>query len=213
MGKRAILVAGIFSALLFSNSASAGHIDELGINVFIYSNDGAGNFVVQYDEYFGSDGWMWSGGAWTATYAGSPLTYSLDAGPGVLTKTSPDPFDTRAFIGLVDAGATPTAGFGAGQINTQFINDLTDAALYSALVSFSIAGYDPNETYLVSIASNDCCFVVGSGGPNFNSQFQFDPRIIIIPGGGSVPEPIALGLIGLGLGGLGVARRARRKRV
>ena len=126
--------------------------------------------------------------AWNATY-GATLSSSLFAGTGTLSN--PGSF-TTSFDGLVDSNAVQTAGFGAGQLNTHFVNGLSDAAVYSAVIYFTITGFDNSQQYIVDIVANDCCYVSGGGGTSFGGQLQFDITQ-------TVPEPATLSIMLLGI--------------
>lgn len=194
---------------------SAAHIDALGIDVSLYSSDGAGNFVLQYDEYFGSDGWMWGGSTWldssggymTGSYQSGGIANNLTITGATVSTTTPGADIT--FSGLVDALGNETAGFGSGQVNTQYVYDDTEAALYSGLVGYNIFGYDPLLSYTINVIANDCCYVNLSGGPSFNGSLTFDPSVVINPN--IVPAPATLALMGLGLVGMGFRARRTQK--
>jgi PEP-CTERM motif-containing protein len=204
--KKLILTLFMLTGLNFS--ANAAHIDQLGIDISLNSSDGMGNFSVLYREYFGSDGWMWENdnpGLWDTTPArNGPLTVTsfLAAGPGILSN--PGNF-TVLFDGLVDMMGVNTPGFGSGQISTQFVNDLSDAALYSTILNFTITGFDNTMSYLVDITANDCCYVSGGGGPSFSGQLRFDPTQVVNP----VPEPSTLIIMLIGVFAL-AGRRYRK---
>lgn len=184
------MILGLFMLVGMNMSANAGHIDQLGINITLVSSDGNGSFSVLYQEYFGANGWMWgsdNAGEWDNTYDAS-LSASLFAGTGTLSN--PGSF-TTSFDGLVDFNANETAGFGVGQINSNFVNDLTDAAVYSTVVNYTIAGFDNSQQYIVDIVANDCCYVSGGGSTSFDGQLRFDITQ-------TVPEPATLSIMLLG---------------
>lgn len=194
--------------MLFGGFAQASHIDELGIQIALFSNDGLGNFTLRYDMYFGSDTTTTVGpfndafdGNWGQT-RNSSLTTS---GASITGATS----FTMAFQGIVDATGAETAGFGSTQTG-KFVNDGTDAGKYTSFLNYSIDGYDSNLAYLIGVSSNECCFVSGSGTASFNGQFQFDPSIIVLPPVSGVPEASSIALLGLGLFGLGFTRRKNK---
>lgn len=197
------MLLGVLATFALS-SAQASHIDELFVNITADSSDGAGNFILRYDQYLGSDGSGWTGSAWSgwgATYSTS-IGISLTSGPGSLSGSTAV---NAVFQGLVDSSGAATAGFGASQFNMQFVNDSTDASLWTDYLSFSIAGFDSSATYLVNVTANDCCVVSGST-PTFNGTLQFDPRQVF---NGSVPEPTILALFGFGIAGMGYYRRRK----
>jgi hypothetical protein len=187
------LILGLLMLVGMNMSANAGHIDQLGINITLVNSDGNGNFSVLYEQYFGADGWMYSGSSWQAT-ANKSVTASLAAGSGILSN--PGTF-TTTFNGITDLNAVETAGFGTGQIGTQFINNTSDAARYSSILNFSIAGFDNTQQYLVDISADDCCYVSGNGSTSFDGQLRFDITQVI-----TVPEPTTLGIMLLGVLGL-----------
>jgi hypothetical protein len=197
-------LASVAAVAVAAAPAQASHIDELGINITVFSSDGAGNFVLRYDEYFGSDGAAWNGSNWSGF--GHPyftgISISIASGPGSLSGSTTV---SATFEGLVNSLGNNTAGFGVGQFNTQFVNGTSDAALFTDFMNFSISGFDNTATYLVNVTANDCCFVNTGGGPSFNGQLQFDPSIVV-----TVPESATLGLFGLGVLGLGLASRRRK---
>jgi len=170
-----------------SLSVNAAHIDELGIEITLVSSDGNGSFSVLYEEYFGADGWMWGGSSWQSN-ASKTVSASLASGPGTLIN--PGSFNIT-FDGITDFNAVETVGFGAGQINTNFINNTSDAARYSSVLNFSIDNFDNTQAYLVNISANDCCYVSGNGGTSFDGQLQFDITQ-------TVPEPATLSIMFLG---------------
>jgi hypothetical protein len=184
------IILGLFMLVGMNISANAGHIDQLGINISLVSSDGNGSFSVLYQEYFGADGWMWesdNSNEWATTYNAS-LTASLFAGPGTLSN--PGSF-TTSFDGIVDSNAVETTGFGAGQLNTHFVNGLSDAAVYSTVVDYTITGFDKSQQYLVDIIADDCCYVASSGSTSFDGQLRFDITQ-------TVPEPATMGIMLLG---------------
>lgn len=92
---------------LFSSLSVASHIDPRGINLSTYSNDGAGNFQLKYEQYFSADGWMWNSGAnaWNSSYAIPSLAITGDtlSGPtsriNILPTNLTDP--TAPFVGVI----------------------------------------------------------------------------------------------------------------
>jgi hypothetical protein len=182
---RSILLATLMMS--FAHLASAGHVDQLGMNMSLFSHDGQGNFVIQYDQYMAADGSMWNANtnSWYATYAqprylDKSIHLSVNQGTTATGRRALD----ADFMGLVDSTGAHTAGFGSGQINTQFINDLTDAALYTEYKTFSIQNYDASLTYLVSADISICCIQQAGGGNNsasFAGTFQINPTTVPIP--------------------------------
>jgi len=192
-----------------AHAAQASHIDELGIRITVASSDGLGNFTLRYEEFFGSDGASWNGTNWSGF--GHPYNTSfniaLTSGPGTLSPTGFIPV-SASFAGLVNSAGIPTPGFGVGQFTTQFVNGLSDAAVFEQLLNFTITGFDSSQTYLVDVSANDCCFVSGNGGPSFDGQLQFDPRVVV----GQVPEPASMAIWGLGsVTAMAFGWRRRRK--
>jgi hypothetical protein len=123
--KQKLLTGAVMGAVMLVGTvaAQATHIDELGINISVVSSDGAGNFVLRYDQYFGADSiTIWNGSQWgnfgtvgACTSAAdcdysTSLTINLDSGPGVLSPTGSVPV-LPAFQGLVDSTGTHLAGF------------------------------------------------------------------------------------------------------
>jgi|GEM_PF-4436365 len=183
------LLVALFVGAISSVPTFAGHIDENPFRASLYSSDGAGNFVVKFDEFFGSDGWMWTSfgsypNAWTPTYNIPYSVNPLIGGPGILSPLSGSPL--ASFAGLVDQFGVATVGFGVGQINTNNVNGPSDAAQYSVLQGFTISGFDNTATYSISVSMTDCCFVHGNGNPEFNGTLQIDPTQVVAPPG--VPD-------------------------
>jgi len=176
----------------FSMPAMAGHIDQLGIKITLNSSDGNGNFTVLFQEFMGSDGWMWSN-PWQANYNTPGITASLLSGPGSINDALSFDLD---FKGLVNAAGVATAGYGIGQIGTQFVNNVDDAAVYSAIVAFTINGFDKTQQYLVSLKADDCCYVVGDG-VSYDGTLTFDPRAVV-----GVPAPSTIAIMLLAVFGL-----------
>jgi hypothetical protein len=204
------LRAGMLVALLAlgSQSALANHISPLGIDVSLYSSDGAGNFQIKIDEYMSAYGELWVGdvsgpgavGQWDATYSGMPNLLISFSGASVGGAST----TVLSYQGMVDSSKTMFSNS-----STQWANNFdgdgwaTDAAKYSAIVSYSISGYDPSQAYSITAAVDDCCvdvpppdLISAHGQTSFNVA--------------AVPVPAAAWLLGSGLLGLiGVARKSR----
>lgn len=201
--------AGTLVALLAlgSQSALANHISPLGIDVSLYSSDGAGNFQIKIDEYMSSYGALWVGdvsgpgaiGQWDATSISPNFLISLSG-----ASTSGPNTATLNYQGMADASksmfsTSPTQW----AVNFDVDGFATDAAKYSAIVSYSIAGYNPSQAYSITASVTDCCedvpppdLISAHGATSFNIA--------------AVPVPAAAWLLGSGLLGLlGVARKSR----
>lgn len=185
----------------FSMPAMAGHIDQLGIKITLNSSDGNGNFSVKFEEFMGSDGWMWGGSQWQNVYTTPGITASIASGPGSINSASSF---NLSFMGLVNAAGVATVGFGPGQVFTRYINSLNDAAVYSAIVNFTITGFDNTKQYLVSLSANDCCYVSGGSNVSFDGSLKFDPRQVV-----TVSAPATFGVMMIAMFGL-IVRRMKR---
>lgn len=120
-----LLVAAIMA--LTSPLSMAEHIDPLGINLSIYSNNGTGNFQLKYEQYFSADGWMWNTGtnAWN-------LGYTIPA--------------------LVVTGGTLVGP--VGPINIFPTDPIDPTAPFAGIIPFT---YDPATPIIVEISVTDCC--------------------------------------------------------
>lgn len=191
---------------LGSQSALANHISPLGIDVSLVSSDNAGNFQIRIDEYMSAYGDLWVGdvdgpgaiGSWVFSSNSPNFSISLSgasfSGPGSATLS---------YQGMADTSKT-LFSTSSTQWSVNFDGDgwATDAAKYSAIVSYSIAGYNPAQAYSITAAVSDCCedvappdLVSAHGSASFNVA--------------AVPVPAAAWLLGSGLLGLiGVARKS-----
>lgn len=193
---------------LGSQSALANHISPLGIDVQLYSSDGAGNFQIKIDEYMSSYGALWVGdvsgpgavGSWDATYSGIPnfvisLSGASVSGPSTATLN---------YQGMTDASKSMfSTSSTQWAVNFDVDGFATDAAKYSAIVSYSISGYNPAQAYSITASVNDCCVdVMPPDMPSVHGETSFNVA--------AVPVPAAAWLLGSGLLGLiGVARKSR----
>ena len=203
--KKLLSSALVAMMMLFGGFAQATHIDELGINISLFSSDGLGNFTLRYDEYFGTDSTSGVGPApapWDNTTTVSGLNISETVQGASITGDTGS--ITMDWISLTDSAGNLLASTQADNGN-----GTTDAVLYSAFLTFNIASFDSTLSYLVDVAATDCCYVNTSGGPSFDGLFAFDPSIVVLPPSG-VPEASSIALLGLGLFGLGFTRRKNK---
>jgi len=216
-----IALAAAFVVTSGTSKAHATHIDQLGFDVSLFSSNGMGGFSIKFTEYLGSDGSAWGGTNWASFWTSGaataatavksfPFTATLTTGPGSLSPSGSSSAPLK-FQGLVNSVAVPTAGFGTGQFFTQFVNGTSDAAEFSAVVAFTITGFDSSASYQIDVAGSDCCFVSGGGGPSFNEAINFDPSVVVNPN--AVPEPSSLALLGIGTLCLIGYRRKRRRAI
>lgn len=211
--KLKLLAAACLTGLsaLSAQSALASHIDpNLGVSVSLYSSDGAGNFTLKIDEYMSAYGELWVGtlggpGAWDATFSGPNLSFSV-AGASTTGPTT----GTLNYQGIVDSTGTVfySVPSNTWAVNIDGYGDTTDAAKYSGLFSYQIAGFDSNQTYSLTATVTDCCTDVPP--PDLLSataQLTFNPAVVEVA---AVPVPAAVWLFGSGLLGLlGYARNPR----
>lgn len=200
---------GMLVALLAlgSQSAVANHISPLGLDVQLYSSDGAGNFQIKIDEYMSSYSELWVGdisgpgavGNWDATSSSPNFSISLSgasiSGPSTTTLN---------YLGMADASKSLFSTSASQWANNFDVDGFaTDAAKYSAIVSYSISGYNSSQAYSITASVNDCC--QDAPPPDLvsaHAQTSFNIA--------AVPVPAATWLLGSGLLGLiGVARRSR----
>lgn len=201
--------SGVVALLAFcSQSALAIHIDpNLGMDVSLYSSDGAGNFTLKIDEYMSAYGELWVGdvsglgavGQWDATSTSPNFLISL-----IGASTSGPSTATLNYQGIVDSSKAMFST-SSTQWAVNFDGDgwATDAGKYSQLVSYSIAGFNTNQTYSLTATVSDCCADVPP--PDLLSK-QAQVSFTLAP----VPEPGVVWMMGAGL--LVLLARARKQR-
>lgn len=189
-----------------TQSAMASHINSnLGVGVSLFSNDGAGNFTLQVDEYMSPYTEAWVGviggpGAWASMFSSPNLLFSISGAPVTGPTTG-----ALAFQGIVDSTGTTFYNVPATTwaVNVDAYGDTTDAGKYSGLFNYHITGFNSNLSYSLTAKVSDCCADVPP--PTLLSK-QAQVSFTLAP----VPEPGVVWMMGAGL--LVLIARARKQR-